>query len=87
MRFWLLTAYLAALVAASAAQAAPEAARVAIYKDDIPASGAPASPDYLARLLDGSEFRSEFLNSEGLADARSQNPIIHKHLEKRTMPL
>ena len=73
MRFWLLTAYLAALVAASAAQAAPEVARVAIYKDDIPASGAPASPDYLARLLDGPEFRSEFLNSEGLADARSLN--------------
>ncbi|MCX6892684.1 MAG: hypothetical protein NTX51_14375, partial [Verrucomicrobia bacterium] len=60
-------------VVGCAGRAGAEVARVAIYKDDIPDSGAPASPDYLARLLDGPEFRSEFLNSEGLADARSLN--------------
>jgi len=59
--------------AVSAAQAAAEAARVAIYKDDIPPSGAPASPDYLAGLLDGPGFSTEFLNSEQLADTRSLN--------------
>ena len=48
-----------------------EVGRVAIYKDDIPASGAPASPDYLARLLEAPAFSTAFLNSEQLADARS----------------
>jgi len=59
--------------AVSAAQAAAEVARVAIYKDDIPPSGAPASPDYLARLLEGPEFTTKFLNSEQLADTQSLN--------------
>ncbi len=54
--------------------AAPDSAellRVAIFKDDIPPCGAPASPDYLARLLEGPAFSTAFLNSEQLADARS----------------
>jgi len=50
---------------------AAEAVRVAIYKDDIPASSAAASPDYLARLLVAPAFSTAFLNSEQLADARS----------------
>jgi hypothetical protein len=54
-----------------ASREAAEVARVAIYKDDIPACGAAASPDYLARLLEGPAFTTAFLNSERLADGRS----------------
>ena len=50
---------------------AAEVVRVAIYKDDIPACGGAASPDYLARLLEAPAFSTAFLNSEQLADARS----------------
>ena len=50
---------------------ASEVASVAVYKDDIPACGAAASPDYLARLLEAASFSTAFLNSEQLADARS----------------
>ena len=59
--------------ACCAAQESPEPARVAIFKDDIPPCGAPASPDYLARLLEGPAFSTAFLNSEQLADARPLN--------------
>jgi hypothetical protein len=55
----------------SAGRDAAEVVRVAIYKDDIPVGGAAASPDYLARLLEGPAFSTAFLNSEQLADARS----------------
>jgi hypothetical protein len=48
-----------------------EVGRVAIFKDNIPPCGAPASPDYLAHLLDGPAFSTAFLNSEQMADARS----------------
>jgi hypothetical protein len=48
-----------------------EPARVAVFKDDIPVSGAGASPDYLARLLDSRWFKTTFLNSGQMADARS----------------
>ena len=54
-----------------AAQDADEVARIAIYKDDIPACGAASSPDYLARLLEVPGFSTALLNSEQLADARS----------------
>ena len=50
---------------------AAEVVRVAVYRDDIPACGAAASPDYLTRLLEAPAFRTAFLNSEQLADARS----------------
>src|ERR1039458_7793873 len=52
---------------------AAEVVRVAVYKDDIPACAAAASPDYLARLLDAPAFRTAFLNSEQLAEVRSLN--------------
>ena len=52
---------------------AADGVRVAVYRDDIPASGAAASPDYLARLLEAPAFITAFLNSEQLADARSLN--------------
>jgi hypothetical protein len=52
-------------------EGAAEVVRVAIYKDDIPASGAAASPDYLARLLEAPAFTTAFLNGAQLADARS----------------
>jgi hypothetical protein len=48
-----------------------EVARVAIYKDDISPSGAPALPEHLARLLTGPAFSTTFLNTEQLADAHS----------------
>jgi len=48
-----------------------DAVRVAIYKDDIPAGGAAASPDYLAGLLEHPACSTAFLNSEQLADTRS----------------
>jgi len=57
--------------AAQPREVADEVVRVAIYKDDIPACGAAASPDYLARLLTAPGFSTAFLNSEQLADARS----------------
>ena len=46
-----------------------EVARVAIYRDDIPPSGAAALPEHLARLLTGPAFSTVFLNSEQLANA------------------
>src|ERR1039458_4212277 len=52
-------------------EGAEEVVRVGIYRDDIPACAAAASPDYLARLLEAPAFRTAFLNSEQLADARS----------------
>jgi hypothetical protein len=55
----------------AAAQDAAEVVSVAVFKDDIPAAGAAASPDYLARLLVAPAFSTAFLNSEQLADARS----------------
>jgi hypothetical protein len=54
-----------------AAQDADEVARIAIYKDNIPASGAASSPDYLARLLEVPGFSRALLNTEQLADAGS----------------
>ena len=59
------------LFAAAAAEDIADVARVAIFKDDIPPLGAPASPDHLARLLAGPAFNTAFLNSDQLADARS----------------
>ena len=56
-----------------AVQESADVGRVAIYKDDIPASGAPSSPDYLARALEAAAFSTAFLNSDQLADARSLN--------------
>jgi len=50
---------------------AAEVVRTAIYRDDIPAGAAAASPDYLAHLLEAPAFSTAFLNSEQLADARS----------------
>lgn len=61
------------LFAAAAAEDIADVARVAIFKDDIPPLGAPASPDHLARLLAGPAFNTAFLNSDQLADARSLN--------------
>lgn len=57
----------------AAAQEPAEVGRVAIFKDDIPPCGTPASPDYLARLLQAPAFSTVFLNSEQLADAQSLN--------------
>src|ERR1019366_8838771 len=62
---------------------AAEVVRVAIYRDDIPACAAAASPDYLARLLDAPAFSTAFLNSEQLADARS---LSHKQFDVLVLP-
>lgn len=56
--------------ALSPAHGAVSPGAVAIFKDDIPASGAPSSPDELAGLLQEAGFATEFLTSEGLADSR-----------------
>jgi hypothetical protein len=56
---------------------AADVVRVAVYKDDIPACAAAASPDYLARLLEAPAFSAAFLNSEQLADARSLSRERH----------
>jgi hypothetical protein len=56
-----------------ARNAPAEVGRVAIFKDNIPPCGAPASPDYLAHLLEGPAFSTAFLNSAQLADAQSLN--------------
>ena len=46
---------------------------VAVYKDDILPSGAPASPDYLASVLRDSNFGVAYLNSDQLADRQYLN--------------
>ena len=55
------------------AQASPEPGQIAIFKDDIPHSGAPASPDYLARLLQQAGFSTAFLAGDQLADSEVLN--------------
>jgi hypothetical protein len=52
------------------ARSAEQPAAVAVFKDDIPASGAPSSPDQLAGILREAGFETAFLNSEQLADRR-----------------
>lgn len=61
------------LGAATLAQETAPPAQVAIYRDDIPASGAPASSDELARLLPTPAFECAFLDSQQLADPAALN--------------
>jgi hypothetical protein len=58
------------LVATAPAGGAAAEATVAIFKDDIPSSGAASSPDRLAQVLQQAGFNTAFLNSEQLADNR-----------------
>ncbi|MCP5523879.1 MAG: hypothetical protein H7A46_20270 [Verrucomicrobiales bacterium] len=46
----------------------PDRTRLAILKDDLPLLGAPASPDYLAEVLEAHGFRTLFLNCDEMAD-------------------
>ncbi len=55
------------------ARGAEPQAHIAIFKEDIPASGAPSSPDYLAAILQRAGFAPTFLASAQLADARELN--------------
>ncbi len=46
---------------------------IAMFKDDIPPSGAASSPDHLADVLRQAGLATEFLKSDQLADARELN--------------
>jgi len=62
------------MVVAKIAGFEPQAAgNVAVFKDDIPPSGAASSPDYLASVLQRAGFGVAFLNSEQLADRKFLN--------------
>jgi hypothetical protein len=68
--------------AAEQARAAPldlglaDQIRVAVFKDDIPPSGAPASPDQWADTLRRAGFGAAFLTSQELADPG----LLNRHL-------
>jgi hypothetical protein len=74
MRRWLSSTILL-LVSSFGAEsfANPATGQVAIFKDDIPASGAPASPEYLGRVLGRAGFEVAFLDAEQLRDPHSLN--------------
>ena len=65
-RFSVGFALLATVVAA-------DVARVAILKDDLPASPAAASPEYLGRILQSAGFATKFLNCSQLGDSNGFN--------------
>jgi hypothetical protein len=56
---------------------------VAIFKDDIPPSGAPADPDELAELLRQPGWRVGWLDSEQLADPQGLN---REHIDVLVLP-
>ena len=60
----------------SAPAAKPRNCPLAIFKDDIPPGGAPASPDYLARLLEGQQFATAFLTSETYSCSRERFDVL-----------
>jgi hypothetical protein len=52
-----------------AASALNRAERVAILRDDLPAAGAPSSPDHLASLLRAAGVETRFVTAQELADS------------------
>jgi len=73
----------AAILLTSASPAAETEDRIAIFKDDIPPSGAASSPDHLADLLQKSGLVTAFLKSEQLAAARELN---HDRFDALVLP-
>lgn len=74
MRCWLsLTVLLLVSSFGADSFANPATGQLAIFKDDISASGAPASPEYLGHVLEQAGFAVAFLDAEQLRDPHSLN--------------
>ena len=69
---WARSMGLMLLLASALCGAEPEG-RVAIFKDDVPVSGASSSPDHLAAVLKQAGLMADFLTSDQLANFQQFN--------------